>query len=209
VQCIAGLDTLELVVEDKRQAWEKQKANMERQTKEVQEQLNKLQRKRRQYSWQQAEGIITDEELLSAHKQLRSEEDVLNGQLKRLEEFSGEPSPPDRATFEQLADYWRGSLVCELDNVSDEIRAKFAEFFDLYVTVHPEKFSKGYDFNMTLNVPLEMDGYTANAYDMVFSPPERGTKGGEVNKLNIFLVSYHQYCYTRGANDTGETGYEF
>ena len=177
VQCIAGLDTLELVVEDKRQAWEKQKANMERQTKEVQEQLNKLQRKRRQYSWQQAEGIITDEELLSAHKQLRSEEDVLNGQLKRLEEFSGEPSPPDRATFERLADYWRGSLVCELDNVSDEIRAKFAEFFDLYVTVHPEKFSKGYDFNMTLNVPLEMDGYTANAYDMVFSPPRGGHRG--------------------------------
>jgi len=79
--------------------------------------------------------------------------------------------------FEQLADYWRGSLVCELDNVSDEIRAKFAEFFDLYVTVHPEKFSKGYDFNMTLNVPLEMDGYTANAYDMVFSPPRWGLRG--------------------------------
>jgi len=53
-------------------------------------------------------------------------------------------------------------------------RSIFAEFFDLYVTVHPEKFSKGYDFNMTLNVPLEMDGYTANAYDMVFSPPRGG-----------------------------------
>ena len=135
MQCLLGLDTLELIVEDKRQAWEKQKANMDRQIKEVREQLSKLQRKRRQYSWQQAEGVITDEELLAAHKQLRSEEDVLNGQLNRLEEFSGEPSPPDRATFEKLANYWRGALVGELDNASDELRAKFAEFFDLYITV--------------------------------------------------------------------------
>ena len=150
---------------------------MERQTNELREQLSKLQRKRRQYSWQQAEGIITDEELLSAHKQLRSEEDVLNGQLKRLKEFSGEPSPPDKATFEKLAEYWRVSLVCEFDHVSDEIRAKFAEFFDLYVTVHPMESSKGYGFDMTLNIPLEMEGYTASAYDMVFSPSRGGQRG--------------------------------
>lgn len=135
VQCLLGLDTLELMVDDKRQAWKKQKANMERQIKEVQEQLSKLQHKRRQYSWQQAEGIITDEELLTAHKQLRAEEGILNGQLKRLEEFSGEPSPPDKTTFERLANYWRGDLVGELDHASDELRAKFAEFFDLYITV--------------------------------------------------------------------------
>ena len=71
----------------------------------------------------------------AANKQLRSEEDVLNGQLARLEEFSGEPSPPDKATFERLANYWRGDLVGELDHASDELRAKFAEFFDLYITV--------------------------------------------------------------------------
>ena len=63
-----GLDTLELAVEDKRHAWEKQKASMDKQIKEVREQLSKLQKKRRQYSWQQAEGVITDEELLAAHK---------------------------------------------------------------------------------------------------------------------------------------------
>ena len=112
----------------------------------------------------------------SAHKQLRSEEDVLNGQLMRLKEFGGETSPPDKATFEQLAEYWRGSLVCELDNVSDEIRAKFAEFLDLYVTVRPMKSSKGYGFDITASIPLEMDGNTVNAYDMVFNPPRRGLR---------------------------------
>ena len=174
VQCLLGLDTLELMVDDKRHAWEKQKATMGRQIKEVREQLSKLQRKRRQYSWQQAEGVITDEELLAAHKQLRSEEDVLNGQLARLEEFSGEPSPPDKATFERLANYWRGDSVGELDHASDELRAKFAEFFDLYITVHPKESSKGYSFDITANIPLDMDDNTVNAYDMVFTPSRGG-----------------------------------
>ncbi len=181
VQCIMGLDTLELFVEDKRQAWEKQKANMERQIKEVREQLSKLQHKRRQYSWQQAEGIITDEELLAAHRQLRSEESILNGQLRRLEEFSGEPSPPDRATFEKLAAYWRGAIVGELDAASDELRAKFAELFDLYITIHPEKSSEDYRFGITANIPLEMEGNAISAYDMVFNPWRGGLKGVRLN----------------------------
>jgi len=177
VQCIMGLDTLELAVEDKRQAWERQKANIERQVKEVREQLSKVQQKRRQYSWQQAEGIITDEELLAAHRQLRSEEDILNGQLKRLEEFNCEPSPPDRATFEGLAAYWRGDIVGELDIATDELRAKFAELFDLYVTIHPEKSSEGYRCDITANIPLEMEGNTVSAYDMVFNPSRGGYRG--------------------------------
>ncbi len=115
--------------------------------------------------------------MLTAHRQLRSEEDILNGQLKRLEEFSGEPSPPDRATFEKLAEYWRAGLVGELDHASDELKAKFAEFFDLYVTVKPMESSKGYGFSITANIPLEMDGNAVNAYDMVFSPPRGGLRG--------------------------------
>jgi hypothetical protein len=67
VQCITGLDALELAIKDKRQAWKAQKANIERQVRGLQEQLNHLQQKRRQYSWQQAEGIRTEEELLAAH----------------------------------------------------------------------------------------------------------------------------------------------
>ena len=116
--------------------------------------------------------------MLAAHNQLRSEEDVLNGQLERLEEFSGEPSPPDKATFDKLADYWREDLVGELDYVSDELKAKFAEFFDLYVTgFHPNESSKGYSFDIMANIPLDMDDNVVNAYDMVFTPPRGGLRG--------------------------------
>ncbi len=169
VQCLLGLDTLELMVKDKRKAWRKQKAKTDQQIKGLREQLNKLQRKRRQYSWQQAEGIITGEELVSAHKQIKSEERILNDQLKRLEEFSHEPSPPDRATFDKMASYWRSGLVSELDYASDEVKAKFAEFFDLYITVYPKESSQGYYFSISANIPLGLDT-TVNAYDMVFSP---------------------------------------
>jgi len=177
VQCIMGLDTLELYVEDKRQAWKKQKAKIGRQTKEVREQLGKLQQKRRQYSWQQAEGIITEEELLAAHRQLKSEEGILNEQLNRLEEFSDEPSPPDKATFERMASLWRGGIVGELDHASDELRANFAELFDLYVTVHPKKSSEDYSFDISANIPLAMEGNSISAYDMVFTPSRGGHRG--------------------------------
>ncbi len=108
---------------------------------------------------------------------VRSEEDVLNGELIRLEEFSGEPSPPDKATFEKLASFWRGDLVGELDHASDELKAKFAEFFDLYITVHPMESSKGYRFDITANIPLEIEDNTVTSYDMVFTPSRGGLRG--------------------------------
>jgi hypothetical protein len=111
VQCITDLDALELVVKDKRRAWKAQKANIERQVSRLQEQVSRLQQKRRLYSWQQAEGIITEEELLAAHRQIRSEESILNAQLRRLEEFRGEPVPPDWSMFKKLAEYWAGATT--------------------------------------------------------------------------------------------------
>lgn len=101
-------------------------ASIEAQVKSLQEQIGSLQKKKHLYSWQQAEGIITDQDLLSAHKQLKSEESVLNEQLARLESFKVEPSPPDMATFKKLAEYWSGDIAHELWNATDEMKAKFA-----------------------------------------------------------------------------------
>ena len=88
-----------------------------------------------------------------------------------------EPSPPDKATFEEMAEFWRVALVVEVDHVSDELKAKIAELFDLYVTIKPMESSKGYGCDMTVDIPLEMDGYTESAYDMVFSSPRGGLRG--------------------------------
>ena len=65
----------------------------------------------------------------------------------------------------------------ELDHASDELRAKFTEFFDLYITVHPKESLKSYSFDITANIPLDMDDNTVNAYDMVFNPPRGGHRG--------------------------------
>ncbi|MBI4188348.1 MAG: hypothetical protein HY529_03975, partial [Chloroflexi bacterium] len=141
VQCITSFEALELAVKDKRQAWKVQKASMERQVPALQEQIERLQKKKRLYSWQQAEGIITGEELLSVHKQLKSGESVLNEQLARLESFKDEPSPPDMATFKKLAEYWSGDIAHELWDATDEMKTKFAELFDRMLPYVPTAHS--------------------------------------------------------------------
>ena len=174
VQCITHLDALELVIKDKRRAWKAQKASIERQVSGLQEQVSRLQQKRRLYSWQHAEGIITEEELLAAHRQIRSEESILNRQLRRLEEFRGELVPPDWSTFKKLAEYWAGAIAYKLGQASDDVKARFAELFDLCVTIHPDSSRDGYHFDLSANIPLEMEGAKPGAYEMVFSPPRGG-----------------------------------
>ncbi len=174
VECITSFEALELAVKDKRRAWKVQKANIERQVRGLQEQVGRLQQKKRQYSWQQAEGIITDQELLIAHRQLQSEEGVLDAQLGRLEAFRGEPSPLDMATFKRLAEFWSGDIAPELWDATDQVRARFAELFDLHATIHPDGSLNGYHCNLSANIPLEMEGDKPGAYDMVFTPSRGG-----------------------------------
>jgi hypothetical protein len=174
VDCITSLDALELAVKDKRQAWKVQKVKIERQIGDIEEQMNKLEQKRRQYSWQQAEGVISGEELIAAHKQIRAEEDALKNQLKRLDDFRGEPAPPDIASLRKVAEYWTGEIAFDLDRSPDDIKAEFAELFDLYATVRPGGSEKDYHIDLSANIPLEMEGKEPGAYDMVFSSSERG-----------------------------------
>jgi DNA invertase Pin-like site-specific DNA recombinase len=177
VECLTSFEALELAVKDKRQAWKVQKASMERQVLALQEQVERLQQKKRLYSWQQAEGIITDQELLAAHRQLKSEEGVLNDQIDRLETFRNEPSPLDMASFRKMADYWSGDVAHELWDATDEAKARFAELFDLQATILPDGSRTGYHINLSANIPLEMEGDKPGAYDMVFSPSRGGLRG--------------------------------
>ncbi|MFC1943463.1 hypothetical protein ACFLWO_02650 [Chloroflexota bacterium] len=57
------------------------------------------------------------------------------------------------------------------------MKAKFAEFFDLQATLHPDNSPDGYHFNLGANIPLEMEGHKPGAYDMVFSPSRGGLRG--------------------------------
>jgi len=177
IQCLTSFDALELCVKDKRRAWRAQSAKIERQVSGLQEQINRLQQKRRQYSWQQAEGIITDEELRTAYKQIKSGESIINEQLARLEQFRHEPAPPDMATFKKLAEYWTGEIAGKLNDAPDDVKARFAEMFDLYATIRPDTSLDGYHFDLSANIPLEMEGDKPGAYDMVFSPSRGGLRG--------------------------------
>jgi len=178
IQCMTSFEALELCVKDKRRAWKAQKVKIERQVKILEEQVSRLQQKRRQYSWQQAEGIITEEELRTAYKQIQSEEIIINEQLARLEKFKHEPAPLDVATFKKIAEYWTCDIASDSYNSPDDVKARFAEMFDLQVTIHPDNTSQdGYHLNLSANIPLEMEGDKPSGYDMVFSPLGRGLGG--------------------------------
>jgi len=127
-----------------------------------------LEQKRRQYSWQQAEGIISDEELRTAFRQIKSEENVIREQMSRLEQFRQEPTPMNVATFKKLAEFWPGEIADNLIDAADDVRAKFAEMFDLHAILRPDGSKNGYHVDLTANIPLEMEGDKPGAYDMVF-----------------------------------------
>lgn len=168
IESMTSFDALELAVKDKRLAWRKQKAKIDRESKILEGQLRHLEQKRRQYSWQQAEGIITDEELRIAFKQIQSEEGVVKEQIGRLEQFKREPAPMDMATFKQMAEFWPEEIMINLRHAPDDVRAKFAQTFDLYATVRQDGSKNGYHVDLSANIPLEMEGGKPGAYDMVF-----------------------------------------
>ncbi len=65
----------------------------------------------------------------------------------------------------------------ELWDARDEMKAKFAELFDLHATIHPDGSLNGYHVDLAANIPLEMEGNNPGAYDMVFTPSRGGLKG--------------------------------
>ncbi len=168
IQAMTGFDALELCVRDKRRAWKAQRAKIERQVKVLEEQSRRLEQKRRQYSWQQAEGIISEEELRTVFKQVKSEESVISEQISRLEQFRREPVPMDMATFKKLAEFWPAEIISNLAKARDDVRARFAEMFDLHAIIRPDGPPDGYHVDLTANIPLEMEGDKPGAYDMVF-----------------------------------------
>ena len=104
----------------------------------------------------------------TAFKQIKSEESVIKEQMNRLEQFRQEPAPIDIATFKKLAEFWPGEITNNLAEVSDDVRAKYAEMFDLHATLHPDGSQKGYHIDLTANISLEMEGNKPGAYEMAF-----------------------------------------
>jgi hypothetical protein len=168
IEAMTSFEALELCIKDKRRAWRVQKAKIERESKALEEHLRHLEQKRRQYSWQQAESIITENELRAAFKQIQSEESVIKEQMSRLEKFRKEPPPMDVATFKKLAEFWPCEIMSNLHDAPDDVRARFAEMFNLYATIRPDGSQDRYHVDLSANIPLEMEGDKPGAYDMVF-----------------------------------------
>ncbi|MFC1938053.1 hypothetical protein ACFLWH_00100 [Chloroflexota bacterium] len=62
--------------------------------------------------------------------------------------------------------------MSNLHDAPDNVRARFAEMFDLYATIRPDGSKDGYHVDLAANIPLEMEGDKPGAYDMVFGSSE-------------------------------------
>ena len=74
----------------------------------------------------------------------------------------------DMATFKKLAEFWPAEIISNLAKATDDVRAKFAEMFDLHAIIRPDGHPEGYHVDLTANIPLETEGDKPGAYDMVF-----------------------------------------
>jgi len=88
--------------------------------------------------------------------------------MSRLEQFMREPAPLDMATFKKPAEYCPGKIASNLAHAQDNVRASFAEKFDLHANKHPDGSRNGYHVDLTVNIPLKMEGDKPGDYDMVF-----------------------------------------
>jgi hypothetical protein len=72
------------------------------------------------------------------------------------------------AMFKKLAEYWPVEVASKLYKALDDVKARFAEKFDLHATIRPDESRNGYHVDLTANIPLEMEGDKPGAYQMVF-----------------------------------------
>lgn len=166
-------DMLLLAVVGKRKEWEQQSASIDSQIKEIEKQVSRLQEKRRLYSWQHAEGIITNSELLEINKGMQAEVSLLDKQLSNLRQFLSKPLPPSPEEVRKWLEWWPAVVAANYQDAGDNIKEKFAEVFDITVTIFPGDSLESYRLQLQANIPLEIQGLTEspNTLDIVLASP--------------------------------------
>ena len=73
----------------------------------------------------------------------------------------------DKATFKKLTEYCTMDIAQRLYDASEDVKAKFAERFNISARIRPDNSGRGYHVELSANISLEKEG---TSYDMVFSP---------------------------------------
>ncbi len=172
---LMNLDVLLLAVAAKQKDWESRRVGIERQIQGIQVRADKLHQQRRLFSWQHAQGIISDKELLDATKDIQARVGLLEKQLHNLQQFLKEAAPPDPAKIKEWIRWWPAAVAIHYENASDDVKEKLAEALDLTVTVFPadSPLPDSYRLQLTANIPLDTESIieTPDKLQMVFTPP--------------------------------------
>jgi len=172
---LMNLDVLLLAVVVKKRDWESKRIGIERQLQEIQVRADKLHQQRRLFSWQHAQGVISDKELLDTTKDIQARAGLLEKQLHNLQQFLKEPAPPDPAKIKEWMRWWPATVAVNYETASDDVKEKLAEALGLTITVFPADSPSpdSYRLQLSANIPLDTEGIieTPNKLQMVFTPP--------------------------------------
>jgi len=165
-------NTLLLAVADNRKQWEQQMTRVTDQIEEIERQISRLQDKRQRFSWQHANRIIDDDQLLKANKAIQTEFEQLAKQLADLKQFVERPAPPDTSIVSRFLEWWPSVVTANYEDVTDELKESFAEVFDIRVTVFPGLSPASYRLRMMTNIPLEILDESPETLQMVLTSPQ-------------------------------------
>lgn len=171
------VDTLFPQLERRRVEWQKQRADIEKQIEDLRNQTSKLHEKRRLLSWQHSERVISDQELLDAMKGIWAEAELLDKRLSDLKQFLQEPAPLDPAMVgPQLKEAMSYLIAMQYETATDETKDKFAELYNLKVTIFPADSPQSYRLQLTASIPLDVVGIVegSQSAQMVFTSSRGG-----------------------------------
>jgi len=177
---LSQIDTLLPQFEKRCLEWERERADIENQLKDIGMQLSRLDQKRRALSWQHSEGLITDQELTEAIKEVGPNAELLKKRLAELNCFIERPAPLDIGKIgPRLRELMSYLAATNYDSADDETKDKLADLYSLVVTVFPSNSPQSYRLQLTASIPLHFEGIveTPDRLDVVFASSRGGHRG--------------------------------
>ena len=173
------LDVVRLQLAKRREEWERKKVDIEHQVEAMEKQAESLKRQHRLYSWQHANGVIGDQELLDAIKGIQGEEGLLLKRLHTLKHFLNDAIPPSPDKVDEWAKLWPVAVALHYENASDDIKDRLAEAIDLTVTVFPGNSQQSYRLQLAAKIPLNVQSIfeSSDSLQMVSTSQGKGAGG--------------------------------
>ena len=136
--------------------WQKAQNKLRQQIEDLREQLKRLNDKRDRLSWQHAEGLLTNDQLVKRCKAMQSDIAYLGEHISQLEAMAIQPAPPDPEKAAELATEWAALTYGTEFNATEQQKGEVAEDCTLAVTIYPAEDAQ-LRLHIAAKIPLTVE----------------------------------------------------